>query len=100
VIGADHQLWRIEHAFRMSKHDLRAQPVYHHKHGVVVICRPESLGWTYGSDLAGGTISRLRILPVAVFGSASTIHTRRGYLYAATCPLTCSRSSSAVRSAP
>jgi hypothetical protein len=25
VIGAYHQLWRIEHAFRMSKHDLRAQ---------------------------------------------------------------------------
>ena len=24
VIGAYHQLWRIEHAFRMSKHDLRA----------------------------------------------------------------------------
>jgi transposase len=32
VIGAYHQLWRIEHAFRMSKHDLRARPVYHHKH--------------------------------------------------------------------
>jgi len=32
VIGAYHHLWRIEHAFRMSKHDLRARPVYHHKH--------------------------------------------------------------------
>ena len=31
VIGAYHHLWRIEHAFRMSKHDLRARPVYHHK---------------------------------------------------------------------
>jgi hypothetical protein len=31
VIGAYHQLWRIEHTFRMSKHDLRARPVYHHK---------------------------------------------------------------------
>lgn len=31
MIGAYHQLWRIEHAFRMSKHDLRARPVYHHK---------------------------------------------------------------------
>ena len=31
VIGAYHQLWRIEHAFRMSKHDLRARPVYQHK---------------------------------------------------------------------
>src|SRR4029453_395731 len=49
---------------------------------------------------AGGTISRLRILPVAVFGSASTIHTLRGYLYAATCALTWSRNSSAVTLAP
>jgi DDE family transposase len=31
IIGAYHHLWRIEHAFRMSKHDLRARPVYHHK---------------------------------------------------------------------
>ena len=26
-----HQLWRIEKSFRMSKHDLRARPIYHHK---------------------------------------------------------------------
>jgi hypothetical protein len=31
VIGAYHQLWHIEKAFRMSKHDLRARPIYHHK---------------------------------------------------------------------
>ena len=29
VIDAYHQLWRIEKAFRMSKHDLQARPVYH-----------------------------------------------------------------------
>jgi Transposase DDE domain len=29
VIGAYHQLWRIEKAFRMSKHDLHARPIYH-----------------------------------------------------------------------
>jgi transposase len=28
---AYHQLWRIEKAFRMSKHDLAARPIYHHK---------------------------------------------------------------------
>jgi transposase len=28
VIGAYHQLWRIEKAFRMSKHDLQARPIY------------------------------------------------------------------------
>ena len=31
VIGSYHRLWHVEHAFRMSKHDLRARPVYHHK---------------------------------------------------------------------
>jgi hypothetical protein len=30
VISAYHQLWRIEKAFRMSKHDLQARPIYHH----------------------------------------------------------------------
>lgn len=31
IIGAYHQLWQIEKSFRMSKSDLRARPVYHHK---------------------------------------------------------------------
>ena len=31
VIGSYHQLWRIEQSFRMSKHDLQARPIYHHK---------------------------------------------------------------------
>ena len=31
VIDAYHQLWHIEKSFRMSKHDLQARPVYHHK---------------------------------------------------------------------
>ena len=31
VIEAYHRLWRIEKTFRMSKHDLRARPIYHHK---------------------------------------------------------------------
>nr|WP_170265751.1 IS1634 family transposase [Gordonia araii] len=30
VIGAYHQLWRIEKSFRMSKSDLAARPIYHH----------------------------------------------------------------------
>ena len=30
VIGAYHQLWRIEKSFRMSKSDLAAHPIYHH----------------------------------------------------------------------
>jgi hypothetical protein len=32
VIDAYHQLWRIEKAFRMSKHDLQARPIYHRTH--------------------------------------------------------------------
>jgi len=31
VIGSYHPLWHIEKSFRMSKHDLRARPIYHHK---------------------------------------------------------------------
>jgi Transposase DDE domain len=31
VIGAYHRLYLIEKAFRMSKHDLQARPIYHHK---------------------------------------------------------------------
>jgi transposase len=31
VIGAYHDLSRIEKSFRRSKHDLRARPIYHHK---------------------------------------------------------------------
>jgi hypothetical protein len=30
VIGAYHRLFQIEKSFRMSKHDLRARPIYHH----------------------------------------------------------------------
>lgn len=31
ALAAYHQLWSIEKSFRMSKHDLQARPVYHHK---------------------------------------------------------------------
>jgi transposase len=31
VISSYHQLWRIEKSFRMSKHDLKARPIYHRK---------------------------------------------------------------------
>jgi transposase len=31
VLGAYHQLWQVEKSFRMSKTDLRARPIYHHK---------------------------------------------------------------------
>jgi hypothetical protein len=31
VIDAHHRLFQIEKSFRMSKHDLQARPIYHHK---------------------------------------------------------------------
>jgi LuxR family maltose regulon positive regulatory protein len=44
---------------------------------------PHRAAWS-----SGMTISRFWILPVGPLGSASAIHTCRGYLYAATWPLT------------
>ncbi|HEX7373980.1 MAG TPA: hypothetical protein VF277_03340, partial [Steroidobacteraceae bacterium] len=29
IIARYHQLWHVDKAFRMSKHDLRARPIYH-----------------------------------------------------------------------
>jgi hypothetical protein len=31
IIAYYHQLWRVEQSFRMSKNDLRARPIFHHK---------------------------------------------------------------------
>lgn len=31
VTNAYHQPWHVEKSFRMSKHDLKARPIYHHK---------------------------------------------------------------------
>ena len=31
MIAAYHRVFQIEHSFRMSKHDLAARPIYHHK---------------------------------------------------------------------
>ena len=31
VIASYHDLWHVEQSFRMSKHDLRARPIFHHQ---------------------------------------------------------------------
>jgi transposase len=31
IIASYHQLWHVEHSFRMSKSDLKARPIFHHK---------------------------------------------------------------------
>ena len=30
VVSSYHELWHVEQSFRMSKHDLRVRPVFHH----------------------------------------------------------------------
>jgi len=35
VIDRYHHLWRVEQSFRMSKFDLEARPIYHHKEDAV-----------------------------------------------------------------
>ena len=32
VVAAYHDLWQVEKSFRMAKSDLRARPIFHHKH--------------------------------------------------------------------
>jgi transposase len=40
VLSAYHQLWQIEKSFRMSKTDLRARPIYHHKRDSIEATSP------------------------------------------------------------
>lgn len=35
IIASYHQLWHVEQAFRMSKSDLKARPIFHHKRGSI-----------------------------------------------------------------
>lgn len=63
VIGAYHRLWHVEHSFRMSKHDLKARPIYHHKresidaHLAVVFAALAVSHWL--EQRTGMTISKL-----------------------------------------
>lgn len=31
IVASYHELWHVEQSFRMSKHDLRARPMFHHQ---------------------------------------------------------------------
>ena len=35
VVSSYHELWHVEQSFRMSKHDLRARPVFHHQRDAI-----------------------------------------------------------------
>ncbi len=63
VISSYHQLWHVEHSFRMSKHDLKARPIYHHKresidaHLAIVFAALAVSHWL--ESCTGWTIKRL-----------------------------------------
>ena len=66
VLGAYHQLWQIEKSFRMSKTDLRARPIYHHKrdsieaHLTIVMAALAVSHWL--EQQTGWSIKKLRTL--------------------------------------
>ena len=35
IVGYYHELWRVEQAFRISKSDLRARPIFHYSHDAI-----------------------------------------------------------------
>jgi len=51
VIGAYHQLWHVEKSFRMSKHDLQARPIYHHKRFVQTARRYHTIAIRAGAHI-------------------------------------------------
>ena len=69
MIGAYHQLWQVEKAFRMSKSDLKARPIFHHKresidaHLTIVFAALavarwlEATTWTVPALVEGGAYS-------------------------------------------
>lgn len=67
VIDAYRQLFAIEQSFRMSKHDLKARPIYHRKHDSIhahltVVMAAMAIGH-YLEDRSGKSLKRLvRIL--------------------------------------
>ena len=71
VLGAYHQLWQIEHSFRMSKTDLRARPIYHHKR--------DSIEAHLTIVLAALAVSLLARTPAPAGRSRSSSQTLRRY---------------------
>jgi hypothetical protein len=65
VLGAYHQLWQIEKSFRMSKTDLRARPIYHHKrdsieaHLTIVMAALAVSHWLEEREVSPGKARRL-----------------------------------------
>lgn len=83
VVAAYHQLWQIEKSFRMSKHDLRARPIYHRKRDSIdahlsVVFAALSVsrwlesrsGWTMKRLVK--TLRRYRVVEIEVGGQTIT----------------------------
>lgn len=66
IISHYHELWRIEQAFRMSKSDLRARPIFHYTHNAikahVMICFMALMIGKFIEIKAGISIRRFRDL--------------------------------------
>jgi hypothetical protein len=78
VIGAYHRLFHIEKSFRMSKHDLKARPIYHHRresidaHLTIVFAALAVSRWT--EDTTGWSIKKF----VTTARRYRTVHIRAG----------------------
>lgn len=66
IISHYHSLWRVEQAFRMSKSDLRARPIFHHTHDAikahVLICFMALMVGKYIEIKTGYSLRKMRDL--------------------------------------
>ncbi len=63
VVSSYHELWHVEQSFRMSKHDLRARPVFHHTHDAIeahlTVVMASLAVASYLQDTTGISIARI-----------------------------------------
>jgi transposase len=66
IVEHYHSLWQVEHAFRMSKNDLQARPIFHHSHDAirahVLICFMALMMGKYIEIKAGCSLRHVRDL--------------------------------------
>ena len=63
LVSSNHELWHVEQSFRMSKHDLRARPVFHHTREAIeahltVVMASQAVA-RYLQDATGISIARI-----------------------------------------
>ncbi|WP_227013421.1 MULTISPECIES: transposase [unclassified Pseudonocardia] len=64
VVAAYHDLWQVEHSFRMAKSDLRARPIFHRERDAIeahltVVFAALAVSRHHLQDAAGVTIKKL-----------------------------------------